>query len=174
MADPFAALKHDHREVEEMFQKYEESGDYEVLMKLCRELSMHSVVEEEVVYPLLRAKVSAGMADEARDEHQEAKDIIRRIEAMGPDDSGVRDVAQQLKQSVQHHVEEEEHDLFPKMEQEIPTLTETLGADIESRKADLRAQAAHDEELGLPPSATAQKPVATQGSITGDQPRNEP
>jgi hemerythrin superfamily protein len=174
MTDPFGALKKDHREVEDLFAKFEQSGDYETVMQLCRELTVHSMVEEELVYPLLRSKVSVGMADEARNEHQEAKDIITRIEALAPDDEGLADAVAELKASVQHHVHEEETDLFPRMEKELPDITSTLGPDVEARKEMLLGQARADKAHGLPPSASSHKPVATQGSITGDQPRSEP
>lgn len=174
MADPFAALLKDHREAEELFAKFEQTGDYETVMQLCRELAVHSMVEEELVYSLLRSKVSVGMADEARNEHQEAKDIITRIEAMSPDDSQLQDAVAELKASVSHHVQEEENDVFPRMLKEIPDITSILGADIELRKQQLVEQARTDKDRGLAPSASSQKPVATQGSITGDQPRNEP
>jgi hemerythrin superfamily protein len=174
MADPFAALKKDHREVEDLFAQFEQFGDYETVMQLCRELAVHSMVEEELVYPLLRSKVSVGLADEARDEHQEAKDIITRIEGLAPDDEGLADAVAELKASVQHHVQEEEGELFPRMEKELPDITSTLGPDVEARKEVLLERARADKEQGLPPSASSQKPVATQGSITGDQPRTEP
>ncbi len=172
-ADPFAALLKDHREVEELFSKFEQTGDYETVMQLSRELAVHSMVEEELVYPLLRAKVSVGLADEARSEHQEAKDLITRIEAMGPDDEGLADAVAELKASVQHHVAEEESDLFPRMLKELPDITSTLGPDVVARKQVLTERARADKEHGLPPSASSQKPVATQGSITGDQPRSD-
>jgi len=174
MADAFAALLKDHREVENLFAEFEQSGDYDTVMQICRELAVHSMLEEEMVYPLLRAKVSVGMADKARNEHQEAKDIITRIESMGSDDSGLADAVAELKASVQHHVEEEENDLFPRMEKELPDIVSTLGPDIEARKEVLLERARDDKARAMNPSATGQKPVATQGSITGDQPRSEP
>jgi hemerythrin superfamily protein len=174
MADPFAALRKDHREVEDLFAKFEQTGDYETVMQLCRELAVHAMVEEELVYPLLRSKVSVGMADEARVEHQEAKDIISRIEALAPDDDGLAAAVAELKSSVQHHVGEEENDLFPRMEKELPDITSTLGPDIEARKHVLLERARDDKERGLPPSASSQKPVAAPGSISGNQPRSEP
>ena len=120
--------------MEDLFAQYERSGDYETVMQLCRELAVHSMIEEELVYPLLRSKVSVGLADEARDEHQEAKDIITRIEGLAPEDEGLADAVAELKAAVEHHVQEEESELFPRMEKELPDTTSILGPDIAARK----------------------------------------
>jgi hemerythrin superfamily protein len=174
MADAFAALLKDHREVEDLFAQFEQTGDYETVMQICRELAVHSMVEEELVYPLFATKVSKPMAEEARTEHQEAKDIILRIESMSPNDSSLADAVGELKASVQHHVEEEENDLFPRMAKELPDIVSTLGPDIDARKKVLLERARADKAQGLAPSASSHKPVATPGSITGEQPRSEP
>ncbi|HUQ63626.1 MAG TPA: hemerythrin domain-containing protein [Acidimicrobiales bacterium] len=174
MPDPFATLLQDHREVENLFAQFEQSGDHETAIQICRELAVHSMVEEELIYPLFAAKVSKSLAEEARHEHQEAKDIITRIEVMSPDDPGLADAVAELKASVQHHVEEEENDLFPRMAKELPEIVSTLGPDVDARKEVLLERASDHKAQGLAPSASSHKPVATQGSVTGDQPRSEP
>lgn len=160
MSDAFSMLIDDHREVDRLFQEFEQSGDYGIAKKICEELTMHATLEEELIYPLYRSKVETMGADEARREHQEAKDIIARIESLGPDDPDLRSAMEELKQSVQHHVEEEENDLFPRMQAKIADTVNTLGADLVERKKQLVENFGDDREIGLPASAMGAKPNA--------------
>jgi len=140
MAHVFDLLKQDHRTVERLFEEFERSGDPQTAHQICEELSVHATLEEEMVYPLLRAKVAAGMADEARDEHQEAKTIIARIYGMGSEsgDGELKAAVGELKQVIQHHVEEEETEIFPKMEKDLPDTIGVLGNEVEHRKKELQ------------------------------------
>ncbi len=158
MANAFTILEEDHRKVEQLFDQFEQTGDYGVAMQVCEELTVHAMVEEELVYGLYRAKVDSADADEARQEHQQAKDIITRIEAMGPEGEGLRDAMQELKASVEHHVQEEESKMFPKMLEAIPQTAPSLGNDVATRKAELLEQRRADKDIGLTPSTTGQKP----------------
>jgi len=156
--DAFQLLMDDHREVERLFEKFEQDNDRSVAIKICEELTLHAMVEEELIYPLYRSKVDPAGADEARQEHQDAKDIITRVEAAEGDQ--LKSLVQTLKEAVQHHVEEEESELFPKMQAAIPDNVGHLGNDIVARKAELLIGMEGDIELGLLPSTMGQKPVA--------------
>jgi len=157
MTTPFDSLKQDHRRVEQLFEQFEASFDREVARQICDELSIHAVLEEETVYGLLRAKVSSNMADEARDEHQEAKDLVNRIELFGADDEQLKDIMKQLKESVEHHVEEEENEIFPAMEKALPETLSIMGNDIEGR----RAQLVEAAEAATTSAAVGEKPAAS-------------
>ncbi len=158
MTDAFTILQEDHRTVEQLFDQFEQTGDYGVAMRVCEELTVHAMVEEELVYGLYRAKVDSSEADEARQEHQAAKDIIVRIEAMGPEGDGLREAMQELRATVEHHVREEENEMFPKMLEALPETAPSLGNDVARRKAALLEQRRDDKGVGLTPSATGQKP----------------
>jgi len=158
MSDVFTMLQEDHRTVEQLFDQFEQTGDYGVAMRACEELTVHAMVEEELVYGLYRANVDSAEADEARQEHQAAKDIITRIEAMGPEGDGLREAMQELRGVVEHHVREEESEFFPKMAAAIPDTVSLLGNDVANRKAQVLEQRRADKEVGLGPSATGQKP----------------
>lgn len=160
MSDGFAMLIEDHRKVDRLFQEFEQSGDYALARKICEELTMHATLEEELIYPLYRSKVETAGADEARREHQEAKDIIARIGSLGDDDDQLRAAVQELKQAVQHHVEEEENELFPQMQATLPGIVNVLGADLEERRQQLLDNFADDREINLPASAMGAKPNA--------------
>ncbi len=165
MADAFTILQEDHRKVEQLFDQFEQTGDYGVAMQVCEELTVHAMVEEELVYGLYRSKVDSGEADEARQEHQQAKDIIVRIEAMGPEGEGLREAVQELRAAVEHHVRDEENTMFPKMLEALPETAPTLGNDVAARKAALLEQRRADKDIGLAPSSTGQKP--TQSTARG-------
>jgi hypothetical protein len=66
-----------------------------------------------------------------------------------------------LKTSVLHHVDEEEHETFPKMLAALPDTAALLGNDIAARKVEVEAQIRADREVGMAPSTTTQKPVAS-------------
>jgi hemerythrin superfamily protein len=157
MTDTFDSLKQDHRRVEQLFEQFEASFDRDVARQICNELSIHAVLEEETLYGLLRAKVSSGMADEARDEHQQAKDLINRIELYGADDEELKDLMRQLKESVAHHVEEEENEVFPAMEKALPETIGAMGNDIERRREQLLEAAA----AATTSAAVGEKPAAS-------------
>ena len=158
MSDAITLLQEDHRTVEQLFEQFEQTGDYGLAMQVCEELTIHSAVEEELVYGLYRAKVDSTGADHARQEHQQAKDIIVRIEALGPEGEGLAEAMQELKAAVEHHVQEEESQMFPKLMETLPGTAPLLGNDILERKAQLLAQREQDKGAGLTPSTSGQKP----------------
>ena len=165
MSDAVTILTEDHRKVEQLFEQFEQTGDYGVAMQVCEELTVHAAVEEELVYGLYRAKVDSSGADHARDEHQQAKDIIVRIEAIGPEGEGLAEAMQELKATVEHHVQEEESEMFPRLMETLPQTAPLLGDDTVERKAQLLARRQDDEAAGMAPSTSGQKP--TQSSASG-------
>lgn len=165
MTDPFAPLIEDHRKVEQLFTQYEQTGDWDVALTIFKELTVHATVEEEMIYPLHRSKVDAAGADEARDEHQQAKDLIASISALGPGSDLATSQMAELKAAVAHHVEEEEHDLFPKLADRLGDTVAVMGQDIQNRKAELQGQVDSDLASGMGVAAATQKPNATPGSF---------
>jgi len=159
--DVFTLLKDDHRKVEQLFEQFEQTGDYAVALQICEELTLHATVEEELVYGLYRSNVDSDSGDEARQEHQQAKDIIARIEALGPEGDGLAEVVQELKAAVEHHVQEEENEMFPRMAEAIPETVSLLGDDILFRKAQLQELRATDRTDGISATGTGQKPNAS-------------
>ena len=88
--DAIKLLSADHREVEELFEKFEKAsrdGTKEKIAKqICTELKIHAQIEEEIFYPALRGKISDDDLDEAIVEHDGAKVLINDIEAGSTDD----------------------------------------------------------------------------------------
>lgn len=114
-----------------------------IAMKICAELTVHAAIEEEIFYPALRQAVpdAAGMLDEAEDEHQEAKDLISRIEGFGTADAAMDDLVAQLNRAIEHHVKEERDELFPKAKAAPGLDLLALGQQLRERQQALEAAA---------------------------------
>jgi hemerythrin superfamily protein len=110
--DAIALLKADHRKVEELFAKFESAkgeGKKEALaQEICRELSIHAKIEEDVFYPACEGAVEEDLLKEAYVEHDGAKVLIAEIEAGGPGDEFYEAKVKVLSEMIEHHVEEEE------------------------------------------------------------------
>lgn len=161
MPDFVTLLTEDHRKVEQLFKQFDETGDPEVAKQIFLELSVHAMIEEELVYGLYSAKVDNKGAAEARAEHQEAKDLILALEGMEPGSDEFVTTMTKLKTSVLHHVDEEENEFFPKMLQALPETAELLGNDLATRKIEVEKQVRADREVGMAPSTTSQKPTGS-------------
>lgn len=157
MPDFVTLLTEDHRKAEQLFKQFDETGDPEVAKQIFLELTVHSMIEEELVYGLYSAKVDNAGAAEARAEHQEAKDLILALEGMEPGSDEFVTGMTKLKTSVLHHVDEEEHEMFPKMLKALPETAELLGEDLAARKLVVEEQVRQDKNQGLAPSTTSQK-----------------
>ena len=148
--DATALLAKDHKDVKALFKRYEklakaeaDAGEREELAaQICEMLEAHTTVEEEIFYPAVReAQVDADLLDEAEVEHASAKDLISQIRSMSPDDDLYDAKVSVLGEYVNHHVEEEEGQMFPKARRAKVDL-EGLGEQIKSRKEALQAEGA--------------------------------
>ena len=157
MPDFVTLLTEDHRKVEQLFKQFDETGDPEVATQIFLELSVHSIIEEELVYGLYSAKVNSKGAAEARQEHQEAKDLILALEGMEPGSDEFVTTMTKLKTAVLHHVDEEENKFFPELVQALPETADILGKDLATRKIEVEKQVRADREVGMAPSTTNQK-----------------
>jgi hemerythrin superfamily protein len=129
-------LKQDHRTVEKMFSDYQESQDASIVEQICNELDVHTKLEEEIVYPVLRSDVpdGDGMAEHAEDEHKEARQLIGRIRQTSEPEH-LDELVQELQSAIEEHVSEEENEVFPKMEAALPSeRLEQMGSEVEAQK----------------------------------------
>src|SRR5438045_7151927 len=114
--DAIALLTQDHREVEELFEKFEKaSGDgrkQQLAEQICLELSVHATIEEEIFYPACEGKVDEDLLKESYVEHDAAKLLIAEIIADTPkSDDFYGAKIKVLREEIEHHVEEEERRL---------------------------------------------------------------
>lgn len=110
--DGIALLKQDHREVEKLFAKYEKAKSASEKKKLaeqvCKELTIHAKIEEDIFYPACEGAVEVELLEEAYVEHDGAKVLIAEIEAGGPDEAFYDAKVKVLSEMIEHHVKEEE------------------------------------------------------------------
>jgi hemerythrin superfamily protein len=126
--DAIALLRQDHREVERLFKQFEKAGPRahktrrNVADKVIKELSVHAVIEEQVFYPAVREAVSEteDTVLESLEEHHIVKWTLAELDGMDPEAERFVPKMTVLMESVRHHVEEEEDELFP-------TVREALG-----------------------------------------------
>jgi hemerythrin superfamily protein len=139
--DAIALLKEDHRAVEKLFKDFEGAkGDgrkQRLAKQICLELTVHTMIEEEIFYPACDGKVDEDLLKEAYVEHDAAKMLVAEIEAAeGQDDDFFDAKVQVLSEQIEHHVEEEEKELFPKVRKADLDL-EALGEQLAARKREL-------------------------------------
>jgi hemerythrin superfamily protein len=145
--DAIELLTADHREVKALFKAYDklvkaEAGSDEkqtIALQICTALTAHATAEEEIFYPAAREVLGEDedLVDEADVEHASAKDLIAQIEAGSPDEDDLYDAkVKVLGEYIDHHVKEEEGEMFPKVRKSDVDL-EALGADLAARKAEL-------------------------------------
>ena len=117
MPDVIKLLEQDHREVEDLFAKAESNSGgakQQVVSKIASELTIHAQVEEQYVYPAMREAGLDDLVGEAESEHQKVKNLVAQLETMDGSTDEVDPVLQELKSNVEHHVQEEESEAFPK------------------------------------------------------------
>ena len=121
--DAIALLKQDHREVAQLFTRFERAGDgaFRVKQRLVEEmitaLSVHAGIEELVFYPALRREITRLDDDvlEAIEEHHVVKLLLHELEGTAPADERFDAKVTVMMENVRHHVKEEEQTLFPKV-----------------------------------------------------------
>lgn len=144
MPDPIAMLEEDHRRVEQLFEQYADGQDPMIAQQICMELTVHTTLEEQDVYPVLKNDVPGGeeLEQEAEQEHDEVKQLIQQVMQKGFDDPSVPELMLQIEEGVTHHVEEEETEVFPKMRDTLDQQTlEQLGEKAAQTKQQLLQQA---------------------------------
>ena len=150
--DAVSLLSADHAEVKQMFESYRQLVDEnaddeqrgELARKICSMLTVHAEIEEEIFYPAMRDSVDDELTlDEAEVEHAAARELIEQLEGMDPGDALYDAKVIVLGEYVDHHVQEEENEIFPQAEKSGIDLDE-LGADLAERKRELMAELEED------------------------------
>jgi hemerythrin superfamily protein len=147
MSEPVKLLVVDHQKVETLFAELSRSDSVAERQALASqvfaELQRHTEAEEQVLYPFIRKEVPDGdsLMDEAEQEHAEAKTVLARVATL---DVSTREFEQELKQLeklVSHHVDEEESEVFPKLERASDAVQlGRLRAELETARAALAPQ----------------------------------
>ena len=152
--DAITLLKADHRKVEELFEKYESarSKKADIAKHICMELTIHTIIEEEIFYPACKGAVEDDNLDEAHVEHDGAKVLIAELVEGSPRDEYYDAKVKVLSEEIKHHVKEEEQrgGIFSQMKDSEVDL-KALGEQMAARKEELKTQF---EKSGLPAPVT--------------------
>ena len=132
-------LKTDHDKVARLFQKVKATpdGDHkELFEKIKAELDVHTHIEETIFYPKIKEEDELeDIVLEGIEEHHQAKMFLRELAALREDSEKFEPKLKVLMEDITHHVQEEEGEMFPKVEKVFDTTTlEDLGKQMEEEK----------------------------------------
>src|SRR5258706_5441119 len=123
MNDPMTILKADHREAKKLLTALAESDEgverQQMAAQLEATLSLHMQIEEGIVYPAVAEFVAPEDEEEAQIEHDLARDGLATMMSM-VDKPGFRAAVEMLKGGIEHHVEEEETEILPALNEALP------------------------------------------------------
>jgi DUF438 domain-containing protein len=138
--DALKLLKQDHDKVKKAVKKFEKmdhesNAAQELAAQTIADIKLHAAVEEEVFYPALREAIDDDdLMNEAMVEHKSAKLLIEDLESMRPSDPMFAASFTVLGEYIDHHVKEEEGEMFKKARKAKVDLA-ALGEQIAARKA---------------------------------------
>jgi len=155
--DAIALLKEDHRRVEELFAEFEKAEDKDrkekLVKQICTELSIHTMVEEEIFYPACAGTVKDGnLVEESYVEHDGAKVLVAELIKSDPGNAFYDAKVSVLSEMIRHHVKEEEkraEGLFAEAKSAGLDMAE-LGERLLQRKQELMQEFGEGDNLPAP------------------------
>jgi hemerythrin superfamily protein len=166
--DAIELLTADHRAVKAMFetfQKLKEHSDAEeqkddLVQRICAALTIHATIEEEIFYPAVREAIDDDdLMDEADVEHASAKELIAQLEEASAGDDHFDAKVTVLGELIEHHVKEEEGEMFAKAKKVIDV--DEVGKELAERKTELAAEMGYAEE---PADEAKARPASSRAS----------
>lgn len=186
-------LKQDHRRAKQAFREAEkleaeEDGDElkAIVDQTCAELEVHATLEEELFYPAAREVLKEeDLIDEAEVEHMSAKALIAQLKEMGPDDQKYQATFKVLGEYINHHVKEEENEIFPGLEgrsgaeweqvqQQMMTRREQLMSEMGLAQEDQEETDEEDQTVGEAAASGTRRGAASssrRGARAEDRPQ---
>jgi hemerythrin-like domain-containing protein len=140
-------LKADHDRVQALFKEFEAAGEraYEkkrgIAEEVFTELEIHTMLEEEMFYPAVQAradKEGEELIAESLQEHHVVDVLMREIRKLDPGNDAYQAKFQVLMENVEHHIEEEEGEMFPMASEHLADTLDSLGTKMEERKQELQ------------------------------------
>jgi hemerythrin-like domain-containing protein len=162
--DAFNLLKADHQKVAELFDELESASGKQKLSvfdQIKTELELHTHIEETIFYPALEEpKETHDLTLEAYEEHDVVKKLLKELGKARSANDQWEAQAKVLRENVEHHVEEEENELFKKASKALSREEiETLGEQMQSEKE--RKQRTGAKKSGASKSASKTKSAST-------------
>lgn len=150
-------LRADHRRVNGLFHQYEQSNLASaprtvVVQQICQELLHHMTFEEELVYPIVRLELAGSeqqLLQNSLRAHARMKELVQQLDGRTSDEAGVPDLMRELQTCVNLHVQEEEREMLPKVEEHADRELQRLGQTSSST-----AQEVNQREIPEPPDDT--------------------
>jgi len=150
---PVEALLRDHNTVRKLADTYANSQNMDVKKQAAAQilqlLETHAKLEESVFYPAVR-DVDASMVGHFEQEHQKADDLLESLKGMSMDDPQSEQMLRQLIDMTMHHIQEEEGQFFPKLEQAGMDMT-PIGLQMQAFEANLVHAQAQSSQQGARP-----------------------
>lgn len=144
-------LKNQHDEAKALFKKMENGGEEEkqdLFERLADALAVHATIEEKHFYPATKSARTEELLQEAVEEHLAVKRLIADLLEMSPDDPQFDAKIAVLEEQVEHHIEEEEGELFPKVRKMLSAdELDDLAVVMEDMAQELKAQGAPRESV---------------------------
>jgi hemerythrin-like domain-containing protein len=146
--DAMKLLEEDHRKVKRLLDEGDKTTEQatkrrtELLTELVTNLQIHETIEEEIFYPALEEHAKTKeIALEGYEEHHAVDNIVAELLALDPSDETWSAKFTVMKENIEHHIEEEEGEMFKKARQALDDDELSEIADMmESRREELRAQ----------------------------------
>jgi hemerythrin superfamily protein len=147
--DAISLLKKDHDLVKKLFKEYEGLPDGQperkraLAEKIIAELMVHERIEEEIFYPAFKKgadEEGKELLAEAKEEHHVVDLILDELQSVKLDDEQFDAKFKVLKENVEHHIEEEEEEMFPDAKKRLKDKLDALGDEMQQYKEQLAAQ----------------------------------
>ncbi len=156
--DPTKLLEADHRTVEALFEQIEKAKGQDrvaLIDELATSLKAHMELEEQVVYPAMEPITGAESVQEGVTEHELARKALADMIALAPEEPGFGGAMEAVKAGIEHHVEEEEGEVFPKLRKEGQDQLASMSTPFMQKRM----------ELGLPMDAEAIAAASTKEEL---------
>jgi hemerythrin superfamily protein len=136
-------LREDHRRVQDLFREFEmlSAGQSKKKKTICErifsELEVHAALEEELFYPAFKEEADADgqlLIDASLEDHRGVSALIEELRAMDTNDDEYDTRFEELIESVENHIEEEEDIMFPEAEDLLEGALERLGREMEEQR----------------------------------------
>jgi hemerythrin superfamily protein len=159
--DPTKLLEADHRMVESLFERIPKAGENErqpLVAELATALGAHMELEESIVYPGIEGLVGTRTIQEGITEHNLARTVMNKVLALAPAEPGFEGALEALKAAIEHHVEEEEGEVFPKVRKDGRDLLDQLEQPVLVKR----------QQLGLPADAASVAGASTKDELLAE------
>lgn len=148
-------LTKDHRKVEELFAELEQAEDgaarAEIFQQICEEVLVHAHAEEQVLYPAAREQLEDAdeLVQDSLEEHHAVEERLTKLLEMDSDDPSFLQRCLEVRDLIDHHVEEEEGQLFPQLRAQLEEQDlEAMGEELQQVKEEELAEGPVEQVQG--------------------------